>query len=70
MNEFLGWLSLLVLLLIAALLGFGVVAYVTGGEVTDWEMRWLARGMVALLLMVGLGYILDPNAEPMKRRRR
>ncbi|MCG5464303.1 hypothetical protein MED01_002469 [Micromonospora sp. MED01] len=70
LREFLMWLEIVIFLLIVALLVFGVIAYVTGGEVADWEMRWLAGGMFALLLMVGLGQILDPNAKPTKRRRR
>ena len=69
-KAFLFWLGALSLLLAAALAVFFVLAYVTGGGVGDGEMRWLARGLVALLLMWGLGYILDPNAQPMKRRRR
>ncbi|MEU7928461.1 hypothetical protein [Micromonospora sp. NPDC049107] len=70
MKEFLGWLGLLALLLITALLVFGVVGYVTGGEVADGGMQWLASGFVALLLVWGLGHILDATSRPLNRRRR
>lgn len=70
MNEFLGWLNLLAFLLLVALVVFFIAAYITGGGLSDTEIRICAFGMMALLGLAALAHILDPNSPPTKRRRR
>lgn len=68
-KEFLFWLNLFVVLLIVVFVVFFVVAYATGG-LGDTEQQILVGGILAVFALSGLGYALDPNSEPIKRRRR
>ncbi|MEV1013864.1 hypothetical protein AB0I89_24225 [Micromonospora sp. NPDC049801] len=69
MQEFLTWLQIAMLLLIAALFVFFVGASFTGDGVSDGEIQVGLYGVLALFAMGAVGHILDPDSPPRKRRR-